>query len=124
PPEEQPGRPVGGRGDMRTSIWPAIHPRLLELIKAHHSTIVFTNSRRLAERLAQRLNELAGEELVRAHHGSIAREQRVQIEEDLKAGRVPAIVATSSLELGIDMGAVDLVLQVESPAYVARCRPG
>ncbi|HEY5433822.1 MAG TPA: helicase-related protein, partial [Candidatus Limnocylindrales bacterium] len=82
--------------------------------------IVFTNSRRLAERLAQRLNELAGEELVRAHHGSIAREQRLQIEEELKAGRLPALVATSSLELGIDMGAVDLVIQVESPTSVAR----
>ena len=105
---------------MRTSIWPAIHPRILELIRAHTSTIVFVNSRRLAERLAQRLNELAGEELVRAHHGSIAREQRVQIEEELKAGRLPALVATSSLELGIDMGAVDLVIQVESPTSVAR----
>jgi len=118
PPEDQPGGPVPF-GDMRTSIWPAIHPRLLELIKAHHSTIVFTNSRRLAERLAQRLNELAGEELVRAHHGSIAREQRLQIEEDLKAGRIPGLVATSSLELGIDMGAVDLVVLVESPTSVA-----
>ena len=105
---------------MRNSIWPAIHPRILELIREHRSTIVFTNSRRLAERLAQRLNELAGEELVRAHHGSIAREQRLEIEEDLKAGRLPALVATSSLELGIDMGAVDLVIQVESPTSVAR----
>ena len=81
---------------------------------------MFTNSRRLSERLAQRLNELAGEELVRAHHGSVAREQRVFIEEELKAGRLPALVATSSLELGIDMGAVDLVIQVESPTSVAR----
>jgi ATP-dependent helicase Lhr and Lhr-like helicase len=120
PAEERPGGPVGGwTADARTSIWPAIHPRLLELIRAHHSTIIFTNSRRLAERLAQRLNELAGEELVLAHHGSIAREQRVRIEEDLKAGRIPAIVATSSLELGIDMGAVDLVVLVESPPSVA-----
>ena len=118
PPDEQPGGPVPF-GDMRTSIWPAIHPRLLELIKAHRSTIVFTNSRRLAERLAQRLNELAGEELVLAHHGSIAREQRLRIEEDLKAGRIPGLVATSSLELGIDMGAVDLVVLVESPTSVA-----
>ncbi len=102
------------------SIWPSIHPRILELIRRHHSTIIFCNSRRLAERLSQRLNELAGEELVRAHHGSIAREQRVAIEEELKAGRLPAIVATSSLELGIDMGAVDLVIQVESPTSVAR----
>ena len=119
PLDAQPGGPVLG-GEMRTSIWPAIHPRILELIRAHHSTIVFTNSRRLAERLAQRLNELAGEELVRAHHGSIAREQRLEIEEELKAGRLPALVATSSLELGIDMGAVDLVIQVESPTSVAR----
>ncbi|MEI7742238.1 MAG: DEAD/DEAH box helicase [Chloroflexota bacterium] len=119
PLDEQPGGPVLG-GEKRTSIWPAIHPRILELIREHRSTIVFTNSRRLAERLAQRLNELAGEELVRAHHGSIAREQRLEIEEELKAGRLPALVATSSLELGIDMGAVDLVIQVESPTSVAR----
>ena len=119
PLDEQPGGPATNP-EARVSIWPAIHPAILELIKAHRSTIVFTNSRRLSERLAQRLNELAGEELVRAHHGSIAREQRVAIEEDLKAGRSPAIVATSSLELGIDMGAVDLVIQVESPTSVAR----
>ncbi len=119
PLEEQPGGPAAGP-EARVSIWPAIHPRILELIRAHRSTIVFCNSRRLAERLAQRLNELAGEELVRAHHGSIAREQRVAIEEALKDGRLPAIVATSSLELGIDMGAVDLVIQVESPTSVAR----
>ena len=105
---------------MRVSIWPAIHPRILELIRSHRSTLVFVNSRRLAERLAQRLNELAGEDLVRAHHGSIAREQRVAIEEALKEGRLPALVATSSLELGIDMGAIDLVIQVESPTSVAR----
>ncbi len=107
------------RDDLRTSIWPAIHPRILELIRSHKSTIVFTNSRRLAERLAHRLNDLAGEELVRAHHGSIAREQRLEIEEALKDGRLPALVATSSLELGIDMGAVDLVILVESPTSVA-----
>ena len=119
PLEERPGGPLAG-SDPRFSIWPSIHPRILELIRAHHSTIVFCNSRRLAERLAQRLNELAGEELVRAHHGSIAREQRLAIEDDLKSGRLPAIVATSSLELGIDMGAVDLVIQIESPTSVAR----
>jgi ATP-dependent Lhr-like helicase len=119
PPDEQPGGPATN-GEARTSIWPAVHPRILELIRQHRSTIVFTNSRRLAERLAHRLNELAGEELVRAHHGSIAREQRIEIEEELKAGRLPALVATSSLELGIDMGAVDLVIQVESPTSVAR----
>jgi ATP-dependent Lhr-like helicase len=103
----------------RRSIWPAIHPRLVELIREHRSTIVFVNSRRLAERLAARLNELAGEELVLAHHGSIAREQRLLVEDRLKAGDLRGLVATSSLELGIDMGAVDLVIQVESPPSVA-----
>ncbi len=102
------------------SIWPSIYPALLELVREHRSTIVFVNNRRLAERLALRLNELAEAEVARAHHGSLAREQRVQIEEDLKAGRIPCLVATSSLELGIDMGAVDLVVQVESPKSVAR----
>jgi ATP-dependent Lhr-like helicase len=113
-------------GPMRSSIWPSIHPILLELIRAHTSTLIFVNSRRLAERLAQQLNELNAEqtgndgvELVRSHHGSIAREQRVEIEDALKAGKLPALVATSSLELGIDMGAIDLVVQVESPTSVA-----
>jgi ATP-dependent Lhr-like helicase len=110
-----PGLEVGAR-----SIWPSIYPALLELVRAHRSTIVFVNNRRLAERLALRLNELAEDEIARAHHGSLAREQRTAIEEDLKAGRIPCLVATSSLELGIDMGAVDLVIQVESPKSVAR----
>ncbi|MDQ3881348.1 MAG: DEAD/DEAH box helicase, partial [Chloroflexota bacterium] len=118
-PAIAPGGPAAAP-DARTSIWPAIHPKLLELIRQHRSTLIFVNSRRLAERLAQRINELADEELVRAHHGSIAREQRIDIEEALKAGRLPALVATSSLELGIDMGAIDLVIQVESPTSVAR----
>jgi len=100
-------------------MWPVIYPELLALIRSHRSTIVFTNSRLLCERLAQRLNELAGEELVRAHHGSISHHQRRVVEEQLKAGSLPAIVATSSLELGIDMGAVDLVVLVESPGSVA-----
>lgn len=102
------------------SIWPAIYPRILDLVRTHRSTIIFVNSRRVAERLAAKLNELAGEELVRAHHGSIAREQRLVVEDLLKAGKLPALVATSSLELGIDMGAVDLVVQVGSPGSVAR----
>ncbi|MBA2537057.1 MAG: DEAD/DEAH box helicase, partial [Actinobacteria bacterium] len=101
------------------SIWPSIYPRLLELVEAHRSTIVFVNNRRLAERLALRLNELAEREIARAHHGSLAREQRLEVEELLKKGEIPALVATSSLELGIDMGAVDLVVQVESPKSVA-----
>ena len=114
------GPATPGTAPPQASIWPAIHPQVLELIRAHRSTIVFVNARRLAERLAARLNELAGEELARAHHGSIAREQRLQIEDQLKRGTLKAIVATSSLELGIDMGAVDLVIQVESPGSVAR----
>jgi ATP-dependent Lhr-like helicase len=112
PVDDESGRPAN-------SIWPAIYPRLLELIQSHRSTIVFVNSRRLAERIAARVNELAGEELVRAHHGSIAREQRLLIEDELKAGALRGLVATSTLELGIDMGAVDLVLQVEAPPSVA-----
>ncbi len=102
------------------SIWPSIYPAILELVRQHRSTIVFVNNRRLAERLALRLNELAEEEIARAHHGSLAREQRLVVEELLKAGQIPCLVATSSLELGIDMGAVDLVIQVESPKSVAR----
>jgi len=101
------------------SIWPAMYPALLSEIRAHNSTIVFANSRRLAERICSEINNLAGEELARAHHGSVAREQRLQIEESLKRGELKAVVATSSLELGIDMGAVDLVLQVEAPSSVA-----
>ena len=119
PLEGAPGGPAAGAVE-RFSIWPAIHPRIVELIRGHRSTIVFVNSRGLAERLARRINETAGEELVRAHHGSLAREERVLVEEALKEGRLAGIVATSSLELGIDMGAVDLVVQVESPGSVAR----
>jgi ATP-dependent Lhr-like helicase len=112
------------------SVWPHVEARLLDLIEAHESTIVFVNARRQAERLCTRLNEIANERklargepddvtVARAHHGSVAREQRLLIEEELKAGRLPAVVATSSLELGIDMAAVDLVVQVESPSSVA-----
>ncbi|MBV8760502.1 MAG: DEAD/DEAH box helicase [Deltaproteobacteria bacterium] len=118
----------GTRPDEGGGMWPLIYPRLLDLVLAHRSTIIFVNSRRLAERVSQQLSELAAErgivqdgvELVRAHHGSVARHQRLDIEEALKAGRLRAITATSSLELGIDMGAVDLVLQVESPGAVSR----
>ena len=149
-------------GEQRSSIWPAVEERIVDLVEQHRSTIVFCNSRRLAERLTSRINEIATErafpvateepvdlerfpaqhpgqggvgrpsapwgnglpregtvEIARAHHGSVSREQRSEIEEALKAGRLPAVVATSSLELGIDMGAVDLVIQVESPPSVA-----
>jgi ATP-dependent helicase Lhr and Lhr-like helicase len=112
--------PLAGGEATRRSIWPAIYPELLELIQAHRSTILFVNNRRAAERLALRLNELADEEIARSHHGSLAREERTVVEEMLKAGELPCLVATSSLELGIDMGAVDLVIQVESPKSVAR----
>ncbi|HJX42853.1 MAG TPA: DEAD/DEAH box helicase, partial [Geodermatophilus sp.] len=134
----------------RTSIWPAVEERVLDLVEAHRSTIVFANSRRLAERLTSRLNEMSYERttgevvppgtnaaalmaqagsgggtpegwqpVAAAHHGSVSREQRAVVEEALKSGRLPAVVATSSLELGIDMGAVDLVVQVEAPPTVA-----
>ncbi|GCD34406.1 DEAD/DEAH box helicase [Streptomyces chrestomyceticus JCM 4735] len=142
------GSPVqeGDTGE-KPSIWPHVEEKIADLVQAHRSTIVFANSRRLAERLCNRLNEIAYERatgealpedhspaelmaeagaakgapplLARAHHGSVSKEQRAQVEEDLKAGRLPAVVATSSLELGIDMGAVDLVVQVESPPSVA-----
>ncbi|SCF38218.1 ATP dependent helicase, Lhr family [Micromonospora purpureochromogenes] len=162
PPEDN----LGGPGPRRASIWPAVEERVFALIRAHRSTIVFTNSRRSAERLCARLNELAADELAaasapdgtpeagseawagpvgplranrppaevmaqsgaavgappviaRAHHGSVSREERKHIEEALKSGQLPAVVATSSLELGIDMGAVDLVVQIEAPPSVA-----
>jgi ATP-dependent Lhr-like helicase len=103
----------------RVSIWNAIHPRLLEIIRARNSTILFVNSRQVAERLAGALNDLAGEPIARAHHGSLAAPQRSIIEEQLKAGQIRALCATSTLELGIDMGAVDLVIQIEAPPSVA-----
>ena len=115
--------------ERRNSIWPSIYPRILDQILQHRSTIIFCNARRQAERLAAKLNELAvdrgdiradGPDLVKAHHGSLAREQRVVIEDQLKQGQLRGLVATSSLELGIDMGAVDLVIQVESPGAVSR----
>src|SRR5215208_559474 len=110
--------PFAGQEATRKSIWPAIYPEILALVREHRSTIVFVNNRRASERLALRLNELADEPIARAHHGSLAREERLVVEEQLKAGELPCLVATSSLELGIDMGAVDLVLQVESPKSV------
>ncbi|WP_338857248.1 ATP-dependent helicase [Gordonia hongkongensis] len=134
------------------SLWPYVEASIVDQIEANRATIVFANSRRLAEKLTARLNEIHAERhgepaeptgnpsvaggapafvmgsgassgaepvLARAHHGSVSKEQRAQIEDDLKAGRLSCVVATSSLELGIDMGAVDLVIQVESPPSVA-----
>ncbi len=126
--DEPASGPAAG-GPARKSIWPSVYPRILQEVLAHRSTIIFCNARRLAERMAARLNELAENEgidagatgdLVKAHHGSLAREQRVVIEDQLKRGELRGLVATSSLELGIDMGAVDLVIQVESPGAVSR----
>ncbi len=123
---DDPGKPVRavGEGEAETSLWPAIYPELLDLIHAHRSSILFVNNRALCERLAHRLNELAETDeeapLVRAHHGSLAHDKRKEIEEALAKGELRAIVATSSLELGIDMAAVELVLLVESPGAVSR----
>ncbi len=116
--EEIPTGPAS-QTPRRVSIWNAIHPRLLELIRERNSTILFVNSRQVAERLAGALNDLAGEAIARAHHGSLAAYQRSVIEEQLKAGQIKALCATSTLELGIDMGAVDLVIQIEAPPSVA-----
>jgi ATP-dependent Lhr-like helicase len=116
--EEIPSGPAS-QTPRRVSIWNAIHPRLLELVRERNSTILFVNSRQVAERLAGALNELAGEDIARAHHGSLAAAQRSVIEEQLKAGQIKALCATSTLELGIDMGAVDLVIQIEAPPSVA-----
>ena len=116
--EEIPTGPAS-QTPRRVSIWNAIHPRLLELIRERHSTILFVNSRQVAERLAGALNDLAGEAIARAHHGSLAAHQRSVVEEQLKAGQIKALCATSTLELGIDMGAVDLVIQIEAPPSVA-----
>jgi ATP-dependent Lhr-like helicase len=110
---------AASQGPKRTSIWQSIHPRLLEIVRERTSTLIFVNARRVAERLAGAINELAGESIARAHHGSLAAAQRSEIEELLKAGKLKALVCTSSLELGIDMGAVDLVIQIEAPPSVA-----
>jgi ATP-dependent helicase Lhr and Lhr-like helicase len=119
--------PTGAPAVAGSSLWPAVEARIVDLVEAHRATIVFANSRRLAERLTTRLNDIVSErrpddapvEIARAHHGSVSREQRALTEEALKRGELPCVVATSSLELGIDMGAVDLVIQVEPPPSVA-----
>jgi len=119
PPD--PAAPGAVAGDTPSrGIWPAIYPELLRLVREHTTTLIFVNNRRAAERLAMRLNELAAAEIARAHHGSLSHDERVVVEEELKSGRLPCLVATSSLELGIDMGAIDLVIQVESPKSVTR----
>lgn len=112
--------PIGpASGPAVPSVWPSIHPRLVELIRDNRSTMIFVNSRRLAERLAAAINELAEEELALAHHGSVAKDTRAEIEDRLKRGDLRAMVATSSMELGIDMGSIDLVIQIEAPPSIA-----
>lgn len=111
--------PAAGDPESRASIWPHVEPALARLVQEHRSTLVFVDSRRLAERLAARLGDIVGPGMVRAYHGSMSREQRSDLEEQLKAGRLPALVATSALELGIDMGQVDLVVQVGAPGSVS-----
>jgi ATP-dependent Lhr-like helicase len=110
--------------DMRVlpeqTVWPSIYQQLLELITGHRTTLVFVNNRRLAERITVNLNQLAGREIARTHHGSVSKEMRLQTETMLKAGEIPCIVATASLELGIDIGHIDLVVQIETPKEVAR----
>ena len=113
-------REIGTPQTPERGIWPAIYPQLLQQVRDNRATIIFVNSRGLCERLTQRLNELAEAEVVRSHHGSVSHERRAEIEEGLKQGLIKGIVATSSLELGIDMGAVDRVILVESPGSVAR----
>ncbi len=120
PEETAVPRSVASDDGAVRSIWPAVYPRLLHLVRSQRSTLLFVNSRGLAERLAAELNRLAGEELVQSHHGSVSREQRIEIEDRLKRGELKGVVATSTLELGIDMAAVDLVVLVESPTSVAR----
>ncbi len=102
------------------SIWPPIYQQVLDLVRQHRTTLVFVNNRRLAERMTANINELAGVELARTHHGSVSKEMRLEAEKMLKQGEIPCIVATASLELGIDIGHIDLVIQIESPKEVAR----
>jgi len=117
PVEDMTDLPVSD--DLTRTIWPSITATCLDLVESHTSTLIFGNSRRVVERLAAEINELAGAPLVRAHHGSVSKEERHRIESELKAGRMPGLVATASMELGIDVGAIDLVCQVEAPFSVA-----
>jgi ATP-dependent Lhr-like helicase len=104
---------------MSGEVWEEVYDRLAELIRQHHTTLVFVNTRRLAERVARHLGERLGDENIAAHHGSLAREQRLTAEQRLKAGELSALVATASLELGIDIGDVNLVCQLGSTRSIA-----
>ena len=104
---------------MSGEVWTQIYDRLAQLVSEHRTTLVFVNTRRQAERLARHLSERLGEEHVAAHHGSLAKETRLDAEQRLKGGRLRALVATASLELGIDIGEVDLVCQIASPRSIA-----
>ncbi|HEX7810886.1 MAG TPA: DEAD/DEAH box helicase [Burkholderiales bacterium] len=104
---------------MSTEVWGEVYDRLASLIREHRSTLVFVNTRRLAERAARALSERLGEDAVTSHHGSLAREQRLNAEQRLKRGELKALVATASLELGIDIGHVDLVCQISTPRAIS-----
>src|SRR5213078_2863516 len=104
---------------MSHEVWTEYYDRLTELIGAHRTTLVFVNTRRMAERVARQLSERLGEDQLTAHHGSLAREQRLDAEQRLKGGTLKALVATASLELGIDIGEIDLVCQIGSPRSIA-----
>lgn len=111
--------PVADLGNVGGSIWPAVAPLVLKHIQSSRTTLVFVNNRAQAEKIAARVNKLADEEVALPYHGSLARERRFMLEERLKAGSLRALVTTSSLELGIDIGSVDLVIQLQSPKRVA-----
>ena len=111
--------PVADLGNVGGSIWPAVAPLVLKHIQSSRTTLVFVNNRAQAEKVAARVNKLADEEVALPYHGSLARERRFALEERLKAGSLRALVTTSSLELGIDIGSVDLVIQLQSPKRVA-----
>src|SRR4029077_17546313 len=104
---------------MSGDVWREVYDRIAQLIEAHRTTLIFVNTRRMAERATRALSERIGEEHVAAHHGSLAKERRLEAEQRLKAGKLKALVATASLELGIDIGEVDLVCQIGSPRAIA-----
>src|SRR5439155_3598224 len=114
---ELPGSPL--EAVMSNEVWEEVYTRLADMIQAHRTTLVFVNPRRMAERVARQLADRVGEDAVTAHHGSLSKESRLDAEERLKAGRLKALVATASLELGIDIGHIDLVCQLGTPRRIS-----
>lgn len=111
--------PVADLGNVGGSIWPSVAPMALQAIRANRTTIIFVNNRAQAEKMAARINAIAGEEIALPYHGSLSRERRQSLERQLKGGQVRALISTSALELGIDIGTIDLVMQLQSPKRVA-----